>query len=53
MLRERIVQEAISSFARYGIKRVSMDSIAHTLCISKKTVYDHFCSKQELLSECE
>lgn len=51
MLREQILQKAGGSFARIGIKGVSMDYLATSLRISKKTVYSHFCSKQELLAE--
>lgn len=52
MQREQIVQKAAISFIRYGIKGVSMDHIAGTLRISKKTVYEHFGSKRRLLIEC-
>lgn len=52
MLKEQILQKASCSFARLGIKGVSMDYIATSLRISKKTVYDNFGSKQELLAEC-
>lgn len=36
-------------FAQYGIKSVSMNEIAATMRISKKTLYEQFESKEELL----
>lgn len=40
-----------SMFLQYGIRSVSMDDIAHTLGISKKTLYQHFKDKEELVRE--
>ncbi len=37
-------------FLRFGIKSVSMDDIASILKISKKTLYEHFGTKENLLS---
>lgn len=37
-------------FMRYGIKSVSMDDVASTLHISKRTLYENFDSKDNLLS---
>lgn len=47
--RERIIQEARNLFLRLGIRSVSMDEIATQLGISKKTVYQHFQDKDELV----
>lgn len=47
--KERIVQEARNLFLRLGIRSVSMDEIATQLGISKKTVYQHFQDKDELV----
>lgn len=52
MTRDLIIQTATSLFTRYGIKQVSMDSIAGQLHISKKTIYEHFSRKDELLKAC-
>lgn len=52
MVKEQILQWAIINFAKLGIKGVSMSYIAKELSISKKTIYDYFSSKQELLTEC-
>ncbi|MBK7650958.1 MAG: helix-turn-helix transcriptional regulator [Flammeovirgaceae bacterium] len=34
---------------RYGIRSVSMDDIARHLSVSKKTLYQHFADKDELV----
>lgn len=47
--KERIIQEARTLFLRLGIRSVSMDEIATHLGISKKTVYQHFQDKDELV----
>jgi AcrR family transcriptional regulator len=47
--KERIIQEARNLFLRLGIRSVSMDDIATQLGISKKTVYQHFQDKDELV----
>lgn len=47
--REQIIETAFREFASNGIKGVSMDDIAAVLKISKKTLYDNFASKDELV----
>lgn len=47
--RERITEEAAILFMKYGIRAVTMDSIAHHLGMSKRTIYEHFADKEELL----
>lgn len=47
--KERIIQEARPLFLRLGIRSVSMDEIANQLGISKKTLYQHFQDKDELV----
>jgi AcrR family transcriptional regulator len=49
-LRERIVKSAEERFMRYGIKSITMDDIARDLGISKKTIYQFFTEKGELVS---
>jgi AcrR family transcriptional regulator len=46
---ERIRDEAGVLFMRYGIRSVSMDDIAVSMGISKKTIYQHFKDKDELV----
>jgi len=48
-LRDRILQEARTQYEQIGFARVSMDDIASSLSISKKTLYHHFDSKEELI----
>lgn len=38
-------------FSQYGIKRVSMDDIARSAGISKRTLYEYFADKEDLLVE--
>lgn len=51
-LRERIVAKASVMFERNGIKSVTMDNIAGQMGISKRTLYENFKDKDELLVEC-
>ncbi|MGI6047600.1 MAG: TetR/AcrR family transcriptional regulator [Petrimonas sp.] len=48
-LKERIIKEAGSLFYQYGIKSVSMDDLASSLGISKRTLYENFKDKEEIL----
>ncbi|MBE0639085.1 MAG: TetR/AcrR family transcriptional regulator [Bacteroidales bacterium] len=47
---KRIVAKSVNLFKTYGIRSVSMDDIARELGMSKKTLYEHFDNKAELLS---
>ena len=47
--RDRIRQKADELFMRYGLRSVSMDDIANALGISKKTIYQFFADKNELV----
>lgn len=49
--REAIIQAAISEFRASGFEITSMDKIAATAGVSKRTVYNHFPSKEELFAE--
>ena len=51
-LRERIVDVAVKSFSIHGIKSITMDDIAASLGISKRTLYEVFPDKETLLEEC-
>ncbi len=46
---ERIKQKAHDLVMQYGIRSVSMDDIAGALGISKKTIYQYFADKDELV----
>src|SRR5712671_3758262 len=49
--RERILAAAGDLFYRHGIKAVGVDSIAEAAGTNKMTLYRHFASKDELVSE--
>lgn len=51
-LKQRIMEVAMHEFLGKGIKQVKMDDIANTLAISKRTLYEIFSNKEELLLEC-
>ncbi|WP_041523651.1 TetR/AcrR family transcriptional regulator [Gilvimarinus agarilyticus] len=46
-----IVEAAISEFRRRGFELTSMDGIAREANVSKRTVYNHFPSKEQLFAE--
>ncbi|MEO8720761.1 MAG: TetR/AcrR family transcriptional regulator [Ginsengibacter sp.] len=48
-LRVRIKQKADELYRRYGIKSVTMDEIATQIGVSKKTIYQCFSDKNELV----
>jgi AcrR family transcriptional regulator len=48
-IKERIQQKAKDLFHRYGIKSITMDEIATQLGASKKTIYQYFSDKDELV----
>ena len=48
-IEERIIAGAADLFHKYGIRSVSMDDIARHLTISKKTIYQYFKDKNEIV----
>lgn len=48
-LRERIVSFARDRFLNPGFSKVTLDEIASELGVSKKTLYKHFDSKEDIL----
>jgi AcrR family transcriptional regulator len=49
--KERILAKSSELFMQYGIRSVSMDDIAGALGMSKKTIYQYFADKDELVNE--
>jgi TetR/AcrR family transcriptional regulator, cholesterol catabolism regulator len=47
--KDRIIEGAAELFRIYGIKAVTMDSLANHLGMSKRTIYEIFADKDELL----
>jgi len=50
-IRERILEKAREHFLQFGFSTVTMSEIATDLGMSKKTVYAHFASKEDLAAE--
>jgi len=48
-LRERIISEAGKLFVARGVRQVTMDTIAQEMGISKRTIYENFKDKNDLL----
>ena len=48
-MKEKILFNASEMFLNFGFKSVTMDDIANTSGISKKTIYAHFKNKTELV----
>lgn len=48
--REKLLKGAEDLFLKYGLRSVSMDDIARHLGISKKTIYQHFADKDEVVA---
>jgi len=49
IMRENIISKAEELFLSFGFKSVTMDDIANSMGISKKTIYAHFANKTELV----
>jgi AcrR family transcriptional regulator len=49
-VKERILMKAADLFCRYGIRTITMDEIASQLGISKKTIYQFFTDKDDMVS---
>ena len=48
-MKDRIRQKANELFRRYGVKSITMDEIATQLGASKKTLYQFYADKDELV----
>jgi TetR/AcrR family transcriptional regulator, cholesterol catabolism regulator len=46
---EKIIEEAGKLFVKNGVRQVTMDLIAQSLGISKRTIYENFRDKNDLL----
>ena len=51
MLRRQVIEKAAEAFLKSGIKNVKMDDIANLLSMSKRTLYELFSDKAQLLAE--
>ena len=50
-MKETILTAVADLFLKYGIRSVSMDDISHRLGISKKTLYENFDDKNDLVNQ--
>ena len=50
-LKVKIVEIAGEMFKQHGFKAVKMDVVAQKLCISKRTLYEIFPNKEEIIME--
>ncbi len=51
-IKERIIEGAGKLFVTEGIRRVTMDYVAKKLGVSKRTIYENFADKTQLLKAC-
>ena len=51
-LKDKILDSAIALFHERGVNAVKMDDIANCLSISKRTLYEIYDNKEDLLFEC-
>ncbi|MGH2645257.1 MAG: TetR/AcrR family transcriptional regulator, partial [Chitinophagaceae bacterium] len=47
---ERIAEAGFNLFRQYGVRAITLDEIALQIGISKKTIYEHFTGKDELVT---
>jgi len=50
-VKQKIIEGAEQLFMRYGVRSVSMDDVAREVSVSKKTIYQHFNHKDDLVTE--
>src|SRR6185436_12763251 len=48
---EKILKTSLGLFFKYGIKHITMDDIAKELGMSKKTIYQFYKEKDDLVSQ--
>ena len=50
-MKMQIIDQASRLFLEYGFKSVTMDDLSERLGVSKKTIYEHFDTKNQLVQE--
>lgn len=50
-MKEKILEKAMDMYLKLGFKSVTMDDIAQEMGISKKTIYQHYANKTDLVTE--
>lgn len=51
-VRDRIIIGAVNLMNNCGVKNATMDAVARSLGISKRTIYENFSDKRELIKAC-
>ena len=51
-MKEDIVKRALNDFMQYGFKTFTIDDLANKMGMSKKTLYEYFPAKQDLVDAC-
>jgi len=51
LMRQKILEVAVEQFSRFGVRTVTMEDIARLSGVSKKTIYQEFKDKKELVKE--
>jgi AcrR family transcriptional regulator len=49
-IKQKILKAAENLFLKYGVRSISMDDISRHLSVSKKTLYQHFADKEDIVS---
>ena len=49
--KDKILKGAEGLFMKYGVRSISMDDIARHLSVSKKTLYQHFADKEDIVTQ--
>ncbi|MDR1864683.1 MAG: TetR/AcrR family transcriptional regulator [Bacteroidales bacterium] len=52
MIKERIIAVSAELFMQYGVRTTTMDDIARHMGISKRTIYENFKNKEDILTAC-
>src|SRR5690606_10613164 len=47
----RIEHKALELYGKYGVKAITMDDISRSCGISKKTLYENYANKKELVDD--
>ena len=48
-IKQKIESTSLDLFMKYGVKSITMDEIARAASVSKKTIYQHFKDKNDLV----
>lgn len=52
LMKTKIVEKATDMFLNFGFKSITMDDISAEMGISKKTIYQHYKNKSDLIKTC-